>query len=82
MCCTDYCLYVTYRGHAKQLVAAGLSTPNLWYAVYDFNDALKTGCNWRILDFEEEGEPWYPLGAQEGRYNFMYCTMHTNYNSM
>jgi hypothetical protein len=57
------------RGHAKQLVAAGLTTPNLWYAVYDFNDELKTGFNWRILDFEEEGDAWYPLGAQGGRYN-------------
>ena len=32
-----------YRGHSKHLAAAGLTSPNLWYAVYDFNDEAKTG---------------------------------------
>lgn len=34
----------------QHLQAAGLTTPNLWFGVYDFNDEAKTGNNWRLLD--------------------------------
>ncbi|CAN0463037.1 unnamed protein product, partial [Hapterophycus canaliculatus] len=37
----------------QHLRAASLTTPNLWFGVYDFNDEAKTGNNWRLLD---EGE--------------------------
>lgn len=36
--------------HIEQhLKAAGLTTPNLWFGVYDFNDEAKTGKNWRLV---------------------------------
>ncbi|CAB1109815.1 unnamed protein product [Ectocarpus sp. CCAP 1310/34] len=51
-----------YVGHAEHLREAGLTTPNLWFGVYDFNDEAKTGDNWRLLDKGEQGgEPWRPL---------------------
>ncbi|CAM9293991.1 unnamed protein product, partial [Ectocarpus sp. 6 AP-2014] len=51
-----------YVGHAEHLREAGLTTPNLWFGVYDFNDEAKTGDNWRLLAEEEHGgEPWRPL---------------------
>ncbi|CAM9573157.1 unnamed protein product [Scytosiphon promiscuus] len=51
-----------YVGHAEHLRAASLTTPNLWFGVYDFNDEAKTGNNWRLLDEEERGDDvWRPL---------------------
>eukprot|EP00904_Undaria_pinnatifida_P005521 jgi/Undpi1/2099/HiC_scaffold_12.g05485.m1 len=52
-----------YNEHAEHLRAANLTTPNLWFGVYDFNDKAKTGKNWRLIDDEEEqgDEPWRPL---------------------
>ncbi|CAM9389899.1 unnamed protein product [Ectocarpus sp. 12 AP-2014] len=51
-----------YVGHVEHLREAGLTTPNLWFGVYDFNDEAKTGDNWRLLDEEAQGgEPWRPL---------------------
>ncbi|CAN0160391.1 unnamed protein product [Pylaiella littoralis] len=51
-----------YVGHAEHLRAARLTTPNLWFGVYDFNDEARTGKNWRLLDEKERGdEPWRPL---------------------
>ncbi|CAN0068204.1 unnamed protein product, partial [Ectocarpus sp. 8 AP-2014] len=38
-----------YVGHAEHLREAGLTTLNLWFGVYDFNDEAKTGDNWRLL---------------------------------
>lgn len=34
----------------QHLRAANLTTPNLWFGVYDFNDEAKTGKNWRLID--------------------------------
>lgn len=34
----------------QHLREAGLTTPNLWFGVYDFNDEAKTGDNWRLLN--------------------------------
>lgn len=36
----------------QHLRAANLTTPNLWFGVYDFNDEAKTGKNWRLIDDE------------------------------
>ncbi|CAM9695978.1 unnamed protein product, partial [Choristocarpus tenellus] len=51
-----------YKGHAKHLEEANLTSPNLWFGVFDFNDEATTGKNWRILEPAEEGRPWLPLG--------------------
>ncbi len=72
------CFNGAYPGHEDDMKSAGLLVvekkkegetemrlPNLWYAVYDFNDELKTGDNWSLLTNEEEDELWCPLGPAE-----------------
>lgn len=33
---------------------------NLWYDIFDHNDADKTGENWSLMDPSEYGQPWFP----------------------
>jgi hypothetical protein len=33
---------------------------NLWYDIFDHNDADKTGQNWSLMLPSEYGEPWFP----------------------
>ncbi|CAM9240765.1 unnamed protein product [Chrysoparadoxa australica] len=50
-----------YKEHAAHLKEANLTTPNLWFAVFDFNDDHKTGENWSLMEKEEEAPVWRPL---------------------
>ncbi len=53
-----------YPDHDKAMNAANLDPKNnLWYAVYDFNDELKSKKNWSILNESDEDGLWCPLGA-------------------
>lgn len=52
-----------YPDHEKHLKAANLDiSHNLWYDIYDHNDAAKTRVNWSLLPEAEYEEPWFPLG--------------------
>ena len=55
-----------YPGHEKAMRDANL-TPNhnVWHAVYDFSDDLKTNRNWSYVQEEEEDPLWCPLGKAE-----------------
>ena len=51
-----------YPAHDENMKAANLPVQqNLWYKVYDFNDEMKTGCNWSLLNDEEMEMRWCPL---------------------
>jgi hypothetical protein len=55
-----------YKEHAAHVEAAGLAGhPNLWWAVFDFNDEAKTGANWKLLSEEEWKDVWRPLGGDD-----------------
>jgi hypothetical protein len=55
-----------YPEHAEHLKAANLNiSHNLWYDIYDHNDAAKTRENWCLLPEAEYAEPWYPAGPCE-----------------
>ncbi|KAJ1460402.1 tubulin binding cofactor C-domain-containing protein [Pelagophyceae sp. CCMP2097] len=51
----------------KELMKVGNLDPqcNLWWGVFDFNDAQKTGKNWRYLAVDERAEAWFPSGDCE-----------------
>jgi Tubulin binding cofactor C len=42
-----------YAQHSSHLAAANLTTPNLWFALFDFNDEAKTGKNWSLMAKDE-----------------------------
>jgi hypothetical protein len=42
-----------YAQHSSHLTAANLTTPNLWFALFDFNDEAKTGKNWSLMAKDE-----------------------------
>ncbi|CAM9987839.1 unnamed protein product, partial [Phaeothamnion confervicola] len=50
-----------YIGHDEHLRLANLESPNLWFAIFDFNDEAKTNANWSLLAPEDEEPPWRPL---------------------
>ncbi len=55
-----------YPQHADHLKAAKLDTKhNLWYDVFDHNDAAKTGSNSSLVPRAEYEAPWFPLGECE-----------------
>lgn len=52
-----------YPGHEQTMKDANLPpSHNVWHAVYDFSDELKTGRNWSYVEDEEEDQLWCPLG--------------------
>lgn len=52
-----------YKEHATHIKNARLDpNHNLWYDIFDHNDAGKTGENWSLVPVSEYEEPWFPQG--------------------
>lgn len=58
------CFNGGYPEHADHLKKAKLdATHNLWYDVYDHNDAAKTHEHWALIPEDQYEEPWFPSGT-------------------
>eukprot|EP01038_Epipyxis_sp_PR26KG_P014276 gene14276-19153_t len=52
-----------YPEQSKHLTAANLDIKhNLWYDIYDHNDAAKSHANWSLLPESDYEAPWFPQG--------------------
>ena len=54
-----------YPEHAEHLKKANLDPSyNLWYDIFDHNDAAKTHANWSLLPEDQYECGWFPLGEE------------------
>jgi hypothetical protein len=55
-----------YPEQAEHMKLANLNPAvNLWWGVFDFNDAEKTGKNWSYIPPSERAAPWFPRGGED-----------------